>query len=109
MAGIRVIRKYFYNYHIDNVFDAVMRTGQVLNLSVTFANHAAYRVEFSKGPSLTSWGERIVIVMGILPEDGRTGLCIVSTSSLGTEIGGRGRNERNVNEFISALNQFLPK
>ena len=107
MSGVRVERNYFYSYNIDAVLDAVMRTGAQLKLGLTGMDRMAYRVVFSNGPSLLSWGESIHIALGVLP-DGRTGINIVSMSNLGTEFSARSRNEKNVNNFISALNAYLP-
>ena len=107
MSWGRFEQNYVYNYDINACLDAVMRTGAQLRLSVKSADRNAYRVIFSNGISLTTWGEKIHIALGVLP-DGRTGINIASVSNLGTEITAKSRNEKNVYQFVTTLNLFLP-
>ena len=108
MSWGRFEQNYVYNYDINACLDAVMRTGAQLRLSVKSADRNAYRVIFSNGISLTTWGEKIHIALGVLP-DGRTGINIASVSNLGTEITAKSRNEKNVYQFVTTLNLFLPQ
>lgn len=100
-------QNYVYNYDINACLDAVMRTGAQLKLRVKTADRNAYRVVFSNGISLTTWGEKIHVAMGVLP-DGKTGINIASVSNLGTEITAKSRNQKNVYKFVETLNFFLP-
>ncbi|WP_024862104.1 hypothetical protein [Ruminococcus flavefaciens] len=108
MSWGRFEQNYVYNYDINACLDAVMRTGAQLKLNVKAADRNAYRVIFSNGISLTTWGEKIHIALGVLP-DGRTGINIASVSNLGTEITAKSRNQKNVYKFIETLNTFLPQ
>ena len=108
MAWGRYEMNFAYNYDMNAVLDAVMRTGAQLKLSVINADRYSYRVQFSNGISLTTWGEKINVVLGVLP-DGRTGLHIESVSNLGLELSAKSRNEKNVLSFINTLNYFLPQ
>ena len=107
MSWGRFDQNYVYNYDINACLDAVMRTGAQLGLSVKSADRYAYRIVFSNGISLTTWGEKIHVALGVLP-DGRTGINIASVSNLGTEISAKSRNEKNVYQFVTTLNLFLP-
>ncbi|WP_303824369.1 hypothetical protein [Ruminococcus flavefaciens] len=107
MSWGRFEQNFVYNYDINACLDAVMRTAAQLKLSVKSADRFNYKVVFSNGISLTTWGEKIYIALGVLP-DGKTGINIASVSNLGTEITAKSRNEKNVYNFINTLNYFLP-
>lgn len=107
MAWGKFEQNYVYNYDINACLDAVMRTGAQRKLKVKAADRNAYKVVFSTGMSLTTWGEKVHVALGVLP-DGKTGISIASVSNLGTEITAKSRNEKNVREFINTLNTFLP-
>ena len=107
MAWGKYELNFAYNYDMNAVLDAVMRTGAQLRLSVAGLDRYRYRVRFSNGISLTTWGEKINIALGVLP-DGRTGVHIESVSNLGLELSAKSRNEKNVLSFINTLNYFLP-
>ena len=84
-----------------------MRTGAQLGLWVVHLDRYEYKVQFSNGISLFTWGEKINVSVGVLP-DGRTGVHIESVSNLGVELAAKSRNEKNVLEFVNTLNYFLP-
>ena len=107
MAWGHYEQNYVYNYDINYVLDAVMRTGSALKLKLKKADRAAYKVQFSTGLSLLTYGEKVNITLGVLP-DGKTGVNIASVSNLGTEIAAKSRNEGNVLKFVNTLNTFLP-
>ena len=100
-------QSYAYNYDINSVFDAVMRTASQLKLKLCDSDRNAYRVQFSNGISLFTWGEKLNVSMGVLP-DGRTGITIASVSNLGCELAAKSKNEGNVLKFVNTLNLFLP-
>ena len=108
MAWGRFEQNFVYNYDINACLDAVMRAGAQCKLKVKTADRNAYRVVFSTGISLTTWGEKLHVALGVLP-DGKTGINIASVSNLGTEITAKSRNEKNVYNFVNTLNYFLPQ
>ena len=107
MAWGRFEQNYVYNYDVNAALDAVMRTGAQLGLRVVHLDRYEYKVQFSNGISLFTWGEKINVSVGVLP-DGRTGVHIESVSNLGVELAAKSRNEKNVLEFVNTLNYFLP-
>ncbi|MBQ6169579.1 MULTISPECIES: hypothetical protein [Ruminococcus] len=107
MAWGNYEQNYVYNYDINAVLDAVMRAAAQVKLKLKSADRAAYRVKFSTGISLFTWGEEVYVTLGVLP-DGKTGVNIRSSSNLGTEIAAKSRNESNVLKLVNALNFFLP-
>jgi hypothetical protein len=44
--------------------------------------------------------------MGVIP-DGRTGVTIISQPNLGTEIGARKQNQKNVEMLVNMINQYM--
>ncbi|HNZ98352.1 hypothetical protein [Ruminococcus sp.] len=107
MAWGNYEQNYAYNYDINTVLDAVMRAGAQVKLKFKGADRAAYKVKFSTGLSLLTYGEEVFVTLGVLP-DGRTGVNIRSSSNLGTELAAKSRNESNVLKLVNALNTFLP-
>ena len=107
MAWGHYEQNYVYNYDINAVLDAVMRAAEQVKLKLKKADRAAYKVKFSTGMSLFTWGEEGFVTLGVLP-DGKTGGNIRSSSNLGTEIAAKSRNESNVLKLVNALNTFLP-
>jgi hypothetical protein len=84
-----------------------MRTAAQLKLKLCDSDRNNYRVQFSNGISLFTWGEKLNVSMGVLP-DGRTGVNITSVSNLGVELMAKSKNEGNVLKFVNTLNMFLP-
>ena len=107
MAWSHFEQNYVYNYDINYVLDAVMRAASQNKLKLKSADRANYRVQFSTGWSLFTYGEKVNVTLGVMP-DGQTGVHIASVSNLGTEIAAKSRNEKNVFQFVNALNVFLP-
>ena len=107
MAWGHFEQSYVYNYDINAVLDAVMRAASQNKLKLKKADRQNYRVQFSTGMSLFTWGEVVDVALGVLP-DGKTGVNIRSSSNLGTELAAKSRNEGNVMKFVNALNFFLP-
>lgn len=95
-----------YNYELNYVFDAVFRAAQMCGFRVENADRYNYMIYISKGLSLWTWGERLTVAMGVIP-DGRTGVTIVSQSKLGTEIAARRQNRKNVEKLVNMINQTL--
>ena len=108
MAWGRYEQNYAYSYDMNAVLDAVMRTGAQLKLGIVNMDRYRYRVQFSKSISLTTWGEKINIALGILP-DGRTGVHIESVSNLGTELSAKSKNEKNVIKTWSRASTIFPE
>jgi hypothetical protein len=75
MAWGKFEQNYVYNYDINACLDAVMRTGAQRKLKVKAADRNAYKVVFSTGMSLTTWGEKVHVALGVLP-DGKTGIIL---------------------------------
>ena len=95
-----------YSYELNFMFDLVCRSAAMCGFSVDNVDRFNYMINLSKGMSLWTWGENINIAMGILP-DGRTGITIVSSPNLGTEIGSRKQNQKNVETLINMINSNL--
>ena len=72
MAWGHYEQNYVYNYDINAVLDAVMRAAAQVKLKLKKADRAAYKVKFSTGISLFTWGEEVFVTLGVLP-DGKTG------------------------------------
>ena len=95
-----------YSYELNYVFGVVVQAAQQCGFSVDRADNFNYIINLSKGMSLMTWGENICVTMGIIP-DGRTGVTIVSSSNLGTEIGARKQNQKNVENLVNMINNYL--
>lgn len=96
-----------YPYHIDNVFDAALAAAQNCRMSIVSADRFNHVIYISKTMSFWTWGESINVYLGVLA-DGRTGLTVVSSSCLGFEIAAKSQNQKNVQEFLNALNALIP-
>ena len=72
MAWGHFEQSYVYNYDINAVLDAVMRAASQNKLKLKKADRQNYRVQFSTGMSLLTWGEVVDVALGVLP-DGKCG------------------------------------
>ncbi len=96
-----------YRYDINYVFNAVGYAAQMCGFTIESVDNQNYIINLKKSISLFTWGERVYIAMGVIP-DGRTGVTIVSQPNLGTEIGARKQNQKNVEMLVNMINQYLP-
>ena len=95
-----------YAYELNYVFGVVVQSAQQCGFGIDRADNFNYIINLSKGMSLWTWGESIDVTMGVLP-DGRTGVTIISRSNLGTEIGARKQNQKNVEMLVNMINSYL--
>lgn len=95
-----------YNYELNYVFSTIYRAAQACGFNIEGADNNNYMLYLTKGMSMFTWGEKLYVAAGILP-DGRTGVTIVSQPKLGTEFGARKQNQKNVELFVTMLNQML--
>ncbi|MCR5141064.1 MAG: hypothetical protein K6C68_00830 [Ruminococcus sp.] len=96
-----------FPYNLPDVFNTVVQIAPILGMTVKFADSMRNTIHLSKDMNLITWGENITVYLGILP-DRRTGVTIISSSKLGTEIGARKANFANVTELSNALYSRLP-
>lgn len=95
-----------YSADLNYVFNAACRAAQMCGYKVENCDNYNYMIYLSKGMSMLTWGEQVTVAMGVIP-DGRTGVTIVSQPKLGTEIGARKQNQKNVELLATMLNQLL--
>lgn len=95
-----------YAYELNYVFGVVVQAAQQCGFTVDMADNFRYIINLRKGMSWWTWGENITVTMGLIP-DGRTGVTIVSRPNLGTEIGARKQNQKNVEMLVSTINNYL--
>ena len=96
-----------YPYHIDNVFDAALAAAQNCKMSIVGADRQNHVIYISKPMSFWTWGESLNVYLGVLA-DGRTGLTVISSSCLGIEIAAKSQNQKNVQQYLDALNMLIP-
>ena len=95
-----------YCRDINYVYNAVGYAAQMCGFNIELADRNNYIINLSKSISLFTWGERIYIAMGVIP-DGRTGVTIISQPNLGTEIVARKQNQKNVEMLVNMINQYM--
>ncbi|WP_028505262.1 hypothetical protein [Ruminococcus sp. FC2018] len=95
-----------YCRDINYVYNAVGYAAQMCGFKIESADSRNYTINLRKSISLFTWGERVYIAMGVIP-DGRTGVTIVSQPNLGTEIGARKQNQKNVEMLVNMINQYM--
>ena len=95
-----------YNVELNYVFNAACRAAQLCGYKIENCDNYNYMIYLSKGMSLMTWGEQVTVAMGVIP-DGRTGVTIVSQPKLGTEIGAKKQNQKNVEMLANMLNSVL--
>lgn len=95
-----------YNCELNYVFSTVYRAAQACGFNIEGVDSSNYMLYLTKGMSMLTWGERLSVAAGVLP-DGRTGVSIISQPKLGTEFGARRQNQKNVELFVTMLNQML--
>ncbi len=96
-----------FPYNLPDVFNTVVQVAPIMGMKVKLADNVQNVIHLDKGFSMFTWGENITVYLGVLP-DGRTGVTIVSSSKLGTEISARKANYANVTELSNALYARLP-
>lgn len=92
---------------LNTLFGAVLQAAPAVGFKVTNADNVNYVISLSKGMSLFTWGENITVSMGVCP-DGSSGLTIVSSSKLGTEIAAGSQNRKNAELLANQLCMMLP-
>lgn len=96
-----------FPYNLPDVFNMVIQIAPLFGMSLIVADNVNNLIRLEKGISFTTWGENIVVYLGVLP-DRRTGVTIVSSSKLGTEITARKHNQQHVNDLTTELLRRLP-
>ena len=97
-----------YNFPVDQVYTAAVYAVQSLKYNVRVADASTHSIQISFGMSLFSYGETMTVGCYEI-EGGRTSVIFSSKSVLGTEIGSRSKNKKNIQKLISAIPQFLPQ
>lgn len=95
-----------YSRDINYVFNAVGYAAQQCGFKIESVDSCNYTITLKKSISLLTWGEMVYVAMGVIP-DGRTGVTIISQPKLGTEIGARRQNQKNVELFVNMINQYM--
>ena len=96
------------NYNIDVVFNAILNGINTLSgYSVFQADQINHVIGVSKGPSLFTWGETIMINLNVNQATNQTYVYFSSDSKLGTEFAAKKQNRKNIDEITNAMNMFL--
>lgn len=96
-----------FPYNLPDVFNIILQSAPVVVLTLVGADNVNNIIRLSKDINLTTWGENITVYLGVLP-DGRTGVTIISSSVLGTEIMARKHNQKHVDDLTAELYRRLP-
>ena len=96
------------NYHIDVVYNALINGISTLSgFSIIQADQINHVIGISKGPSLFTWGENIMISLKVNQATNQTYVYFSSDSKLGTEFAAKKQNRKNIEKITNAMNMFL--
>ncbi len=96
-----------YNYPSEALFQAMCIAVQQTNgFTLLIADPQSGMIRISKTMSLTTWGEDIFVQL-IPVSQTQTNLQITSKSKLGTEIGARSKNRKNIEVLLEKMQLVL--
>ena len=95
-----------YCCELNYMFGLVVNAAAQCGYSVDRVDNFNYTISLSTSMSATSWGENIVVTMGILP-DGRTGITFVSTSNMGSGKRAVKQNQKAIETLVNMINNYL--
>ncbi len=83
--------------------------GQAMNLKLEAenANGTSVWYQFSHGVSMTSWGEKVTVMLTPIAAD-RLRVDIYSECCMPTQIIDWGKNKKNVNKILQYITSYLP-
>ncbi|MCG9889758.1 MAG: hypothetical protein MH252_01630 [Thermosynechococcaceae cyanobacterium MS004] len=99
-------QKFPFNYEL--VFNGLLKVVPASGLTIKSQDKLIGRITASTGMSLFSWGENLAIIVEKIDENS-TIISIESALKLGTNIAGTHRHQKNFDQIISALSQYLQK
>ena len=97
-----------YNFPVGLVYTAVVYAAQSLKYNIRVADPNAHTITINFPMSLFSYGETMNISLYEIEGD-TTSVIFSSKSALGTELGAKSKNKKNIEKLINAIPAYLPQ